>query len=182
MEIIAKKLKGNKIVFNKATTGVREVQGYTLIKISEADMNQLIEACPNSVAQFGLDGSINLEVAEEDISGMTTIWNRFYREKNLKPNQATKKYKVQTPGTSLLIRDPKKGEIRIAYRRQSDTKQSINKVFIANGDRELFFRDAKLCSIFRDTKRYAIGKKDLFYYKKWAERMTKDFERGLGND
>ena len=78
------------------------------------------------------------------------------------------------PGTSVLVRDPEKQTIKVAYRKSTNFSKAcnINRLFINNAQRDAFFKDVVRGSYYKKTEKYILSSDDRDMYVKWSSFMN----------
>lgn len=173
--ILAKLIKPCKICIYEQAVDGGEVESFSLLKLSLKEFCDLMGkvAGKEGAVEATLDGSIVLKYSGND--DLHQEWKKLALE-HLKASpkdfiDVSKKYKSTTPGTSCLIRDAIKHVIRIALRK-GDDNCTINRLCVDNAIRERFFQDAKMSTLFKESKKYAIDSRDLKVYSYWSKYMN----------
>lgn len=164
--MIAQKIKGKKIRLIKEDSN--EIESYTMLHLNADEADKLRQlAVDNKVTAS--DGVIYITYETKDL--VDQYWKELCAS-HLKDNKNIAKiYKLDIEGTSILVRDPSKHIIRIAFKQ--DNNGSINKCPISNSIRDAFFADCKRSLSFVDTGKYLLTLLDPKMYEYWSEYMNK---------
>lgn len=172
--MIAQKKKGKIIELYRGE--VNEIESFTLLIISQEEMNELI-ACSNSWETKGnkliskYESNDDLDKKWKDIAvAHSKVANEF--------RDVSKVYKTDIYGTSMLIRDPGTHVIRIALR-NGNKECTINKICLSDMRRDNFFADCKKSYYFNKNKKYAIDYHDEELYNYWSKYMNEAYKKGV---
>ena len=157
-----------------------ELESYTLLELSDKDAYLLA----TSAKQFTKDGhvvTINYESGDETDSMFKALAHHHQETNSKNFIDEMKKYvidkDVMIPGTSLLIRDIKNGTIKVAYRKNSPSKEgTINRLFVTNKVRDQFFDDVRVCKKHKqDPNTWILDKQDKKAYDYWCNYMNEQY-------
>ena len=156
--------------------GGGEVESFTLLKLTLQEASSLLLLTNENNVEQTLDGSVVIKYTGNDT--VHKKWKDLASEHSKKSPVAffdvSAKFKTNITGTSCLVRDPVKHEIKICLRKGNDN-QTINRICIDNGVRQRFFNDVKVCSGFRDTGKYYMDTRDLGIYTYWSKYMNTSY-------
>ena len=176
--IIGKLIKPCKICFFESRKDGGEIESFSLLKLSLEEFTKMLSKAIElkKEIEYPLDGSMVIQYSGND--ELHQIWKNMAvdHEKN-SPEQfidVSAQFKTKIPGTSCLIRDPKKHIIRIALRDGND-KTTINRLCIDNSIRERFFYDVKTTKYYKTNKKFAMDTQDLQVYTYWSKFMNMSF-------
>lgn len=169
--MIARRLRTNQIVIQQGTGS--EIESFTLLHLNTEELNALLSC----VSDWKQDGE-GFKVSHVSVYGdkLDEVFKTIAVEHSkTNPNflDVTKKYTSQISGSSMLIRDPEKHVIKIAWRKGNTC--AINKLIIDNQKREQFFRDAKSCKCFIEKGKYFIDARDEVIYTYWSNYMNRKY-------
>lgn len=153
------------------------VESYTMILLNERDtLDLLYSAEPNNIVK---EDDNTFVITYEDKDQVSTLYKALANKRSKESSNfvdVSKKYELEfdaIPGTSVLVRDPEKREIKVAYRKSTNSKVcSINRLFISNEIRDAFFNDVREGRYFRDNGKFILSDEDEFLYGKWSNYMT----------
>lgn len=168
--MIAQKKK-NKII-ELYMLEINELESFTLLKVSLEELLRL-KSCSKHWETKGNKLISTYETGDELDKTFKEIAVE-HQKLNAEFKDVSKTWVSDVSGTSMLIRDPATKIIRIAFRK-ADQKCSINKIYIDNYRRELFFNDSKRSTYFRKTHKYAITHEDNELYKYWSNFMNNQY-------
>lgn len=152
------------------------VESYTLLDIGGDDAARLLFAASN-VAK-GEDGAFTITYnANEPVHKMYKAIAGKRRKANPDFLDVSVRYQLDMdaiPGTSVLVRNPEKGTISIAYRKTTNFSKAcnINRLFIDNAKREEFFRDVVKGRYYLGHSKYVMTREDTDMYTKWSSYMN----------
>ena len=174
--IFGKLIKPCKICLYEQKEDGGEIESFSLLKLSLHELAELLKLTSETNVEYTLDGAVVVKYSGND--AIHKRWKDIAVEHSKRSPQdfvdVSAQFKSQIPGTSVLIRDPKKHIIRIAKRDGND-ENTINRICIGNDIREKFFSDSKLCTMFKTLGKYAIDTRDLDTYKFWSKYMNSSF-------
>lgn len=175
MLIIAQKIKPNKIKLYR--WAFDEIESYSLLKVSVEEAKDLIRADKDGWHNELIHG-VN-EYVREVTPAIDAVWKSIvakHKKDNPEFMDVSKKYYINMPGTSCLIRDPNTHVIRIAYRKTLAKKPcNINILYITDNVRDLFFNDAHHSLFWKLEKKYGISVEDEIEYRKWSNYMNTSY-------
>ena len=157
-----------------------ELESYTLLELSDKDAYLLA----TSAKQLNKDGhvvTINYESGDETDSMFKALAHSHQQTNSKNFIDEMKKYVIDKdvviPGTSLLIRDIKNGTIKVAYRKNSPSKEgTINRLFVTNAIRDKFFDDVRVCKKHKqDPNTWILDKQDKKAYDYWCNYMNEQY-------
>ena len=151
----------------------KELESYSLVEVSDKDAYLLL------TTSKGFKVGENHKTTIEYKSGDDTdkMFKAIVEKK--KGNETfvdvSKKYSIEDvniPGTSVLIRDLEHKKITVARRTTTNDKMGgINRLFVDNKERDLFFDDARRSDFYKTNKKFAITSDDK-NYEKWCNFMN----------
>lgn len=154
----------------------KELESYSLVEVSDKDAYLLL------TTSKGFKVGENHKTTIEYKSGDDTdkMFKAIVEKK--KGNEdfidVSKKYSIDDiniPGTSVLIRDVEHKKITVARRTTTnDKKGTINRLFVNNTERDLFFDDARRSDYYKTNKKFAITSEDK-NYEKWCNFMNNKY-------
>lgn len=174
--MIARKVKPGLLKIINTKFDDTMIESYTLLNVSEEDAFALLKVAKNVRKEDELTFVIEYE-DEEVVSKMYKAIANKHKQSNPDFIDVSIKYDLDMdaiPGTSVLVRDPEKHTIKVAYRKTTNysTRCNINRLFINNATRDEFFRDVVKGSLYRDYKQYVLSSKDSELYTKWSTYMN----------
>lgn len=150
------------------------LESFTMLNVSKEDALELLFASKS--VEKTADGFIIRYEDSDLVSKMYKAIAYKHKETNSNFIDVSKKYtleKEDIPGTSLLLRDPKKHIIKVCRRSTTNSKVcNINRLFIPNKYRDRFFKDVLLCKRFKETNKYEIDSRDTDIYTEWSSFMN----------
>jgi len=152
------------------------IESYTLLNVSEEDALALLFASINIEKEDETTFVIKYE-NDELVSKMYKAIAHKHKENNPDFIDVSVRYELDMdaiPGTSVLVRDPEKQTIKVAYRKSTNFSKAcnINRLFINNAQRDSFFRDVKNGSEYKKTEKYVLSSVDKETYSKWSSFMN----------
>ena len=174
--MIAQRIKPGVIYISKEDMK-DNLESYTMLNISKEDALELLFAS-SEVTRTG-DGFVIKYQDKDAVSQMYKAIASKHRQSNSHFIDVSKKYEVtdeDVPGTSLLLRDPKKHVIKVCRRTTTnDHTCGINRLFISNKYRDEFFKDVVGSVRYDETHKYELDTRDEDIYTKWSNFMNDSY-------
>ncbi len=159
------------------TESINEIESYTLLDVSDKDAFRLLSASKDFKSEDGIV-TINYNNGDSVDSMFKAIASKHSQDTSRNFVDVSKKYyinkDVDIKGTSVLIRDVKKHTIRVARRTTTNsTEGNINRLFITNYERDMFFKDVNNSITYRDTSKFMLDSAlDKERYTVWSNYMN----------
>lgn len=168
----ARKEKGK--VIRMYMEGCNEIESYTLLRLSDAEAEQMTKA-----ANWKAEGN-QLVASYESGDALDTLWKDFAAEHQKKHPEnfkdVTRRFKAEYPGTSCLVRKPDQHIIYIVLRNDDNTN-AINRICLDDQRRNQFFRDVRNSESHKQTGRWALKLSDGEAYTYWSRYMNDVYNR-----
>lgn len=151
------------------------IESYTLLNVDEHDALALLFAAGNITKDDESTFTIRYEDGEL-VSRMYKAIASKHRQSNPDFIDVSVRYELDMdaiPGTSVLVRDPEKQTIKVAYRKSTNFSKAcnINRLFVNNAQRDSFFRDVVRGDYYKRTGKYVLCS-DEESYGKWSSFMN----------
>lgn len=148
------------------------IESYTLLNVNENDALALIFSANN----IEKEDENTFVIKYDDLEPVSKMYKAIahkHKENNPDFIDVSVKYELDMdviPGTSVLVRDPEKGTIKVAYRKTTNFNKvcGINRLFINNAQRDSFFKDVTKGSYYKNTDKFILSSKDKDMYTKWS--------------
>ncbi len=180
--LVGKLIKPCKIAIYDQEEDGGEVESFSLLKLSFLEAFKLALTAQEKVNEYEITLDKTLVIKYSGNDEVHQLWKEIAVEHQKEDPKAffdvSATFPTDITGTSCLIRDPKKHEIRIAKRDGNDTV-TINRICIDNEIREKFFNDVKLCTPFKTIKKYYMDTRDFETYSYWSKYMNTSFIQQL---
>lgn len=153
------------------------IESYTLLNVDSNDALQLIFASTNLEKEDEETFVIKYEDSDLVSKMYKAIANK-HRQNNPNFIDVSVRYELEMdviPGTSVLVRDPEKQTIKVAYRKSTNFSKAcnINRLFVTNASRDSFFKDVVKGKFYNRTGKYVLSREeDPEMYAKWATFMN----------
>lgn len=162
------------------TNSLNEIESFTLLNVSDKDAFRLLSSSKNFKNENEI---ITISYSDnDDVDKMfKKIANKHKQDDFKKFIDVSKKYfidkDINIKGTSVLLRDVTNHSIKVAKRSTTNSKEgSVNRLFINNIERDLFFKDAKNSLTYKNLNKFMINASlDEKLYLKWSDYMTKRY-------
>lgn len=157
---------------------VDEVESFALLDVSDKDAFRLLTKATGFESK---DGVTTIRYNNgDDVDTMFKAIAGKHKKSNPDFQDVSKKYHIKDisqGGTSVLLRDGKKHVIKVARRSTTkSTEGNINRLFITNAERDLFFKEADKSATRAKTGLYMLSADlDHELYEKWSGFMNKRY-------
>jgi len=152
------------------------IESYTLLNVDDHDALALIFASNDVVKEDESTFVIKYEDGELVSKMYKAIANK-HKQSNPDFIDVSVRYELEMdaiPGTSVLVRDPEKQQIKVAYRKSTNFSKAcnINRLFVNNAQRDAFFKDVVKGSYYKKTEKFVLSSEDREMYTKWSTFMN----------
>ena len=152
------------------------IESYTLLDVDEHDALSLIFAS-NTIEKEDENTFVIRYEDDELVSKMYKAIAHKHKESNPNFIDVSVRYELDMdaiPGTSVLVRDPEKQTIKVAYRKSTNFSKAcnINRLFVNNAQRDAFFKDVVKGSYYKKTEKFVLSSEDREMYSKWSSFMN----------
>ena len=170
------------------------IESYTLLNVDASDASALIFAAKNITKEDEYTISIRYYEDDDLVSQMYKAIAHKHKQNNPDFIDVSVRYELDMdaiPGTSVLVRDPEKQTIKVAYRKSTNYSKAcnINRLFITNAQRDAFFRDVTKGTYYKKTEKFVLSSEDIEMYTKWSVFMNDRYfeivsqlKKGSGNN
>ena len=171
--MIVRRVKGNIIKITNSED-VCEVESYSFLNMNSDEVLSLLFSSKCIVKE---DDSINVFYVANDDADKTfkAIAHKHHANTVRGFIDTNVKYKAnfdEVPGTSVLLRDPEKHTIRVAYRKTKRIDEcNINTLLVNNTTRDMFFDCARRSKAHEETGKFVIDSRDESY-SGWSQYMN----------
>ncbi len=170
--MIAQRRNGEILISNKDM--LNNYESFAMLNISNEDALEMLFASDTVVKT-----SEGFRIRYNDADVVNQMYKAIahkHQQTNKNFIDVSKRYEMtddDISGTSLLIRDSKNHTIKVCKRTSTnDNTCSINRLFITNKYRDMFFRDVQQCQRFAETKKYEMDARDYEIYSYWSDFMN----------
>lgn len=163
----------------------KEIESHTLIEISDKDAYLLLTTSKGFKVGDNNKTTISFKDGDATDVMFKAIAEKHKKEEGRTFLDVSKKYNVddvKIEGTSVLIRDVENRIIRVARRETTNCKQgSINRLFVTNYERDLFFDCARVSNSFKTTGKFMLDASlDAKDYDTWSAYMNDRYVEIVG--
>lgn len=174
--MIARKVKPGVLKIINQPFDQNRIESYTLLNIDDRDALLLLYASSMPIKEDNQTFIITYGDGDLVDKMFKAIANK-HSKSNPDFMDVSIRYELDMdaiPGTSVLIRDPEKQTIKIAYRKTSNFSKAcnINRLFVDNAMRESFFKDAVNGMQYKRYGKFVLGHDDGTMYDKWSSYMN----------
>lgn len=151
------------------------IESYALLNVSPEDALELLFAAENIEKE---DYAFVIKYNDgELVSRMFKAIAHKHKLNNPDFIDVSVRYELDMdviPGTSVLVRDPEKQTIKVAYRKSTNFSKAcnINRLFITNATRDSFFKDVVKGTLYKSTGKFVLSSEDKETYTKWSTLMN----------
>lgn len=152
------------------------IESYTLLNVDESDALALIFAAEDITKEDEVTFVIKYN-DDEVVSKMYKAIAHKHKQSNPDFIDVSVRYELDMdaiPGTSVLVRDPEKQQIKVAYRKSTNFSKAcnINRLFVNNAQRDSFFKDVVKGNFYKRTEKFILSSEDKEMYTKWSTFMN----------
>lgn len=152
------------------------IESYTLLNVDDHDALALIFASNDVIKEDESTFVIKYDDGELVSKMYKAIANK-HKQSNPDFIDVSVRYELEMdaiPGTSVLVRDPEKQQIKVAYRKSTNFSKAcnINRLFVNNAQRDAFFKDVVKGSYYKKTEKFVLSSEDREMYTKWSTFMN----------